>query len=177
MAIGNRVVRLFKADFHALLDQIEEPAVLLRQAIREMEEDLKRSQQQLKWLQQEKRDLDGRIEEIRGEVARIDDELTICLESDNEDLARACVKRKLQATQLALRLQSKAQSTEQSLSQLSATIEENQETLDSLQQKAELFSEWEAPAGYGDCDWLGAQLHVTDHDVEVALLKEKKSQR
>ena len=37
MALINRLSRLFKADFHAVLDQIEEPELLLKQAIREME--------------------------------------------------------------------------------------------------------------------------------------------
>jgi phage shock protein A len=33
MALINRISRLFKADFHAVLDQIEEPEGLLKQAI------------------------------------------------------------------------------------------------------------------------------------------------
>ena len=41
MALINRVTRLFKADIHAVLDQIEEPEQLLRQAVRDMEEELR----------------------------------------------------------------------------------------------------------------------------------------
>ena len=44
MALINRMSRLFTADVHAVLDRIEEPDVLLRQAIREMEEALERSE-------------------------------------------------------------------------------------------------------------------------------------
>jgi len=40
MALINRISRLFKADFHAVLDHIEEPEALLKQAIRDMEDDL-----------------------------------------------------------------------------------------------------------------------------------------
>ena len=40
MALINRVSRLFRADFHAVLDQIEEPELLLKQAIRDMEDEL-----------------------------------------------------------------------------------------------------------------------------------------
>ena len=43
MALINRVARLFKADFHAVLDQIEEPELLLKQAVREMEDELAES--------------------------------------------------------------------------------------------------------------------------------------
>ena len=40
MALISRVSRLLRADLHAVLDHLEEPDVLLRQAVREMEEAL-----------------------------------------------------------------------------------------------------------------------------------------
>ena len=47
MALITRVSRLFQADFHAVLDRIEEPDLLLRQAVREMEEELARDEQRI----------------------------------------------------------------------------------------------------------------------------------
>ena len=40
MTLINRVSRLFRADLHAVLDRVEEPDLLLHQAVREMEDDL-----------------------------------------------------------------------------------------------------------------------------------------
>ena len=40
MALINRMTRLFTADLHAVLDRLEEPDVLLKHAIREMEDEL-----------------------------------------------------------------------------------------------------------------------------------------
>ena len=37
MALVTRLSRLFQADFHAVLDRIEEPDLQLRQAVREMQ--------------------------------------------------------------------------------------------------------------------------------------------
>jgi len=48
MALINRLSRLFRADFHAVLDQIEEPEALLKQAIRDMEDDLANTEQRIK---------------------------------------------------------------------------------------------------------------------------------
>ena len=62
MALITRVSRLFQADFHAVLDRIEEPEAILRQAVREMEEELARDEQRSTMLQQEQRQLaDPRI--------------------------------------------------------------------------------------------------------------------
>ena len=53
MALITRVARLFRADFHAVLDRVEEPDILLRQAIREMEDDLARDEKGYQRQQQE----------------------------------------------------------------------------------------------------------------------------
>ena len=45
MVLISRISRLFRADLHAVLDRIEEPEALLRQAIREMEELLAQDEQ------------------------------------------------------------------------------------------------------------------------------------
>ena len=47
MPIINRISRLFTADLHAVLDRIEEPEALLKQAIREMEEEAAASEQRI----------------------------------------------------------------------------------------------------------------------------------
>ena len=43
MALINRISRLFTADMHAVLDRLEEPDVLLKQALREMEDESAKS--------------------------------------------------------------------------------------------------------------------------------------
>ena len=58
MALITRLSRLFQADLHAVLDRIEEPDTLLRQAMREMEEALDPDAQQIKRLQLEQGQLD-----------------------------------------------------------------------------------------------------------------------
>src|SRR5262247_3541760 len=50
MALINRMSRLFTADVHAVLDRIEEPDVLLKHAVREMEEELARGEQRARVL-------------------------------------------------------------------------------------------------------------------------------
>jgi phage shock protein A len=71
MALINRVSRLFTADLHAVLDRIEEPDALLRQAIREMEEDLANTEQRIGWLEHERDQLAGRQTEIEQSLADV----------------------------------------------------------------------------------------------------------
>ena len=99
MALVNRVSRLFKADFHAVLDRIEEPDVLLRQAIREMQDDVAEDEQRLQACQLEQRQLQQRESDLQHSLKKIEDELDICFSADKEDLARKLVRRKLEQQQ------------------------------------------------------------------------------
>ena len=75
MALINRISRLVKADFHAVLDQIEEPGQLLKQAIRDMEDDLAETEKRIvvcahdqEALAVRKRELDSTLAEIDGQL-------------------------------------------------------------------------------------------------------------
>ncbi len=70
MALITRVTRLFTADMHAVLDRLEEPDVLLRQAVREMHEVLASDRQQLRALRGESTRLETRIDDTaRAQIA------------------------------------------------------------------------------------------------------------
>ena len=64
MALITRLSRLMRADLHAVLDRVEEPEVLLRQALREMQEELARDQQRQRLLGRERDQLDARAAEL-----------------------------------------------------------------------------------------------------------------
>jgi len=173
MALITRFNRLFQADIHAVLDRVEEPDILLRQAIREMEEDIARDEQRIKVLRYEHGQIGSRRTEIEQSLHGMEEELDVCFNSREEDLARAVIRRKLQAEQLDRALLRKRKSLEDSLSQLNTRIGENRERLLVMQQKSELLAENETNAR---CDqpWSLLPAVVSDQDVEVAYLREKQ---
>ena len=95
MALITRISRLFRADLNAVLDRVEEPEMLLRQSIREMEDHLSADEQKSRVMQHESDRLEVRLSEIDAKLLRLDEELDLCFSTDNEDLARSLVKRKL----------------------------------------------------------------------------------
>ena len=178
MPLITRISRLFRADFNAVLDNIEEPSVLLRQAIREMEEDLLADEQQLKWLKHERAELDARKAELTAVIDQVDSELSLCFESGKDDLARGLVKRKLETQKLQQRILNRADATTNSIEQLETRIREHSSALENLRQKAALFAETSKPQHYDGTnvgsEWMNDGVIVCDDDVEVALLREKK---
>jgi phage shock protein A len=173
MALITRVSRLFQADFHAVLDRIEEPDVLLRQAVREMEEELARDEQRSKLLQLEQRQLIGRETEFRQSLHDIEAELDSCFEAGNDDLARTCIRRRLEAQRFGNSLSRRLGALGETLADLDTRIRENRARLESMRQKAELLAGESDRARPAD-GWTQPDITVRDEDVEVALLREKQ---
>ena len=178
MALINRISRLVKADFHAVLDQIEEPEQLLKQAIRDMEDDLAETEQRINLCAHDQEALQVRNNELEATIAEIDGQLDLCFESDKEDLAKNQIRKKLEAERLLKRLNTRFDANEKYLEEQRASLDENRATLDSLRQKAELFAQ-RAPSHadggseFDDIAWMARELNVGDDEVEIAFLREK----
>ena len=96
MALINRISRLFKADFHAVLDQIEEPAALLKQAIRDMEDDLAGTEQRIALCAHDQQALSVRRKELESAIADFNAQLDLCFKSKKDDLAKGLIKKRLE---------------------------------------------------------------------------------
>lgn len=176
MALITRVARLFRADFHAVLDRIEEPDVLLRQAVREMDEAVTHDQQRWKALNREHRQLVARENEIEQAWPEIDEKLDVCFRSEKDDLARMLIRRKLESQQLLKVISGRRAEAQRSLAALTARLEENRSRLDSMRQKAEILAAETAPEAADD-GFPAPNAAIRDEDVEVAFLREKQKRR
>lgn len=173
MALITRLSRLFKADMHAVLDRIEEPQQLLRQAIREMEEALHQEQQQLKLQQHEQRQLQRRLEGVQQQLETSEEELDICFNSGKEELARGIIKRRLESERLGRVLAQQQEALGEQARQLTARIEQHRSEMEGMRQKAELLAAEQPDGDLGmGADEIG--VSVTDDEVEVAFLREQQ---
>jgi phage shock protein A len=172
MALINRMSRLFTADVHAVLDRIEEPDVLLKHALREMEEELARQERHVLTLEHEHGVLDERQRKTERALAELTEQLDVCFANSNEELARKVLKRRLETERLERHVRERRAALDQELAAKRAALDERREQLDVLRQKAELLT---ATAG-GD-DWPKADLAVGDAEVEVALLRERQKRQ
>ncbi len=178
MALINRISRLFKADFHAVLDQIEEPEALLKQAIRDMEDDLTNTEQRIALCAHDQDALSMRRSELESSIAEIDVQLDLCFESEKDDLAKSLIKKKLEAERLLKRLSAKHAANDKYLDEQRTMLNENQATLESLRQKAELFAQrppayTDGNSEFDDIAWMAREMTVGDNEVEIAYLREK----
>ncbi len=173
MALITRVSRLFRADLHAVLDRIEEPDVLLRQAVREMEDELAKDEQRMALLRHDQQQFITHQADMENTLQEIEEELDLCFRSGKDDLARALVKRKLEVLQLQKSLARKKRELDQASGVLQKRLDENRERLTGMRQKVELLvieNEQEATRD----SWDFPQTRIGKEEVEVAFLREKE---
>ena len=157
----------------AVLDRMEEPEALLKQAVREMTENIANEERQGNLMHKEQEQLGERLKDIDQALAKTEDELDVCFASGKDDLARSLIKRKLETQLFSRNLTRKRDGLAKHIAELDQRIEENRSRLAAMQQKLELLTET-THNNHEDDYGLAADIHVRDDEVEVAFLREKQ---
>jgi phage shock protein A len=175
MPIVNRLTRLFRADAHAVLDRLEEPEVLLRQAVREMDDEVARSTQALKALELGHAQTRARSAEIESSLAGIAGELDLCFDADNPNLVRMLLRRRLEGERLVRHLGQRLARLAADIAQRRAALEEQRQRLEGMRQKAALFDVDAADKSDSAC--TAPDIAVSEEDIDLALLREQQRRK
>lgn len=171
MALITRISRLFHADMNAVLDQIEQPELLLKQSIREMQEVIDQEERLFKLNQQELEQVIDKQQALKQLLVEIEEQLPICFKSEKDDLARSLIKRKLEKQEDLKALSQKQSGLEKCVRQLEDKLKEQHAQLHSMQQKADVFNDDDANFS---TNYASATASVEDDDIEIAFLQEKQ---
>ena len=173
MTLTTRLVRLLRADMHALLDRLEQPELLLQQAIREMQDAVARSRRQARLASLARAQLASHQEQLQESLAETTARLEDCLRSPDQGRARKLLRRKLEALRLqkvlARRQADLTASCETALQQL----DDQQARLQSIQQQAALLVACKLP-GNPDRDGSCFPDQLSAEEVEAAFRLERQ---
>ncbi len=173
MALITRLSRLFHADVNAVLDQLEEPELLLKQSIREMEESLNNNERQLKLLDLEQQQHNQKQQELTQTLTDLEQQIALCFKSGKSDLAKVLIRRKLEIEQYQSALTRKLASIDDAVTHLKSQLQQQQSQLNSMKQKAEIFNQTNAD-NTANSSWDSHTFSIQDEDVEVAFLHEQQ---
>lgn len=171
MALITRLSRLFKADMHAVIDRLEPPDVLLRQAVREMEDAVATSQRALAAIAADRKRVGARRAELAVQRGRVADELDLCFEAGNDALARMLLRRRLHIERSERQLLLQAEALDADLAARREKLEAQRRRLAELRDQAEVFEI--TPQG-GDDAFTNPGHDISEADVELALLAEQR---
>ncbi len=176
MTLITRVVRLFKADVHGLLDCIEEPRAVLKQAVREMEQEVQRKEAELVDLARQETATHRRKAEVERTKAEMSEQIKLCFRAGDEPLAKAGIRRKLEADGELRALERIIAELAGRKAELTSMLKDEREALADISHRADLFS-------HETCERKSIRSPsntnvraVTDEEVELAYLSEREAQ-
>ncbi|WP_089720228.1 PspA/IM30 family protein [Candidatus Entotheonella palauensis] len=96
MTLMMRITRLFKADMHGLLDLLEEPEAVLKQAIRDMQSEIEQGELALADRRQREVQLRSSVDHLENAINACKEQIDIAFEAQHDDLARTFIRKQLQ---------------------------------------------------------------------------------
>jgi len=173
MTLMNRFARLFKADVNAILDNLEEPELILKQALRDMQAGLASEQKNLNILTQNLQQCNTRLSSVDETHAKHIQEIRLCLDAKNESLAKTFISKKLHIeANLKFYQQKKLQLTE-SIKIVDKTVAEMRQTIAEIKQKVAVISNRKSTFEMNTMHNLHPELSptISNEAVEIELLR------
>jgi phage shock protein A len=176
MTLIARITRLFKADLHGILDGLEEPEEVIKQAIRDMEEDIATQEDRLADLHAVLQRLDREAQETTAAMQEIEQHIDTCFAAENEPLARNLIRRRLEIARQARGITRAYEETRAHREALATTITAHKAQRAAVVQKLRMYEETRARHGWtaSSCSAIRDSSVITDDEVEVAFLEEKR---
>lgn len=172
-----RIVRLFTADLHAVLDTMEDPQTLLRQSLREMQSIIEREDAQRTRLVHRQHVLERRQARLRNDLKVIERQLDFAFAEQNEPLARVAIRKRLETERTLEALSEQRDAVDDHRIELSRQIDAHRTQLDEIQERL-AWCESERQQRPSDApDPCEAPSTITEQEVDFALLQEQRRRR
>ena len=179
MPILTRIIRLFKADIHGVMDRIEDQGLLLKQHLREMEESLDQKEATLKKIGFSRDQARQEYEKGKKEAEHLEQNLKVAIKKDRDDIARLLIRKLKSLSRIQSERGSHIDLLNQEFEQFKERVDQQRLQYEQLRQTAiEYFhraekQQWEEP-------WSGvqpgfSQNELSEEEVELELLQRKEA--
>ena len=179
MGIMTRFARLCRADVHGFMDQLEDKGLVLKQHLREMEDELARKEARAGRMLGMKQSREQELSRTVRETGRIEEDLAAALESDRDDIARFLIKKLKTVEGQKRELEDFIAILDRGLEGLRECVRTQRGQYGQLRLQAAAFlhrAEQEAwRQTLSDFPAMAAGPDVSDEEVELELLRRKKS--
>jgi phage shock protein A len=179
MGMMTRMLRLWKADLHGVMDQLEDKGLLLKQYLREMETGLQQKEGRCERLtrdcRQIRRDRDQRLEEIE----KMEKDLDLAVNKAKDDIARMLIRRRRSLQSSCNHLQQQLDGLTEEHQYLEKTLAEQRLQYDQLKLKADAFFRRDQAQQYEESTAgflsVGDFQGPTEEEIELELIQRKEA--
>lgn len=179
MAIMTRILRLWKADIHGVMDQLEDKELLLKQYLREMKSSLNDEEERLQRTSSIIERLKNLISECKEEIAKLEKDLELALRKDNDEIAKILIRKQRGQQRYSEEMQRKLEGLELEQAESIAILNEHRLQYETMRAKTEAycqnkkitkdkdsFSKRHIFSGFGSLD---------NTEIELELMRRKEA--
>ena len=179
MGIMTRMFRLWKADLHGVMDQLEDKGLLIKQYLREMENDLQQKEGRREHLKKSCCQVERDMGQRQQEMDKLAKDLDLAVGKDKDDIARMLIRkrRSLETTCIQLKQQQNLLAEEQQ--KLDGVVNQQRLQYDQFKIKADAY--FRQTKDYGqdeeivDIRGLGNLQCPSEEEIELELLQRKEA--
>jgi phage shock protein A len=174
-------MRLCKADIHGVMDQLEDKGLVLKQYLRDMEKELDQKEARLKKMVLSRDQAERDHEKHARECAKIEQDVTVAIEKDKDDIARTLIKKLKSIGHHQDELERHMESLDKEITKFENCLHEQRLQHEHLQlRSAEYFRGAERQAWekvMANASPPGAGREPSEEEIEIELLQRKEALR
>lgn len=181
MGIFTRIVRIFKADIHGVMDQLEDQGLLLKQHLRDMEKALSQKEARIKKLLASRHQTSEELNKYKDEIGKIEQDLTVSIEKDRDDIARMLIRKLKPMTLHKDDLHRHVEAMDKEIAQMQDTVEKQRLQYEQFQLKSKAFDHKKEQQAWENHLSSITPKHsshdLPEEEVELELLQRKEAIR
>ena len=179
MAILTRIIRLFKADIHGVMDQIEDQGLLLKQHLRDMEESLILKETQLKKMGVARDQAQQEFQKGKKQIDGLESDLEVAIKKDRDDIARMLIKKLKPLSRIQTERRNHIDLLNHEIDQFKENLAQQRLQYEELKQQATAYfhrtekQRWQEPLSTAPSEFSIHEL--SEEEVELELLQRKEA--
>ena len=180
MTLFTRFIRLFKADVHGVMDQMEDKTLLLRQYLREMETSLGQKEGQVAALGERIERMSAQVVRHSEEMEKLESDLNLALAKEKDDIARLLIRRRRTIERTVGHIKIQLETLNRDRSRLIETLADQKLTYESLKSRADAWHQrttddepFASAAQTFAPDTSAPTVH--DEEIELELIRRKEA--
>ena len=179
MGIATRIVKIFKADLHGVMDQLEDQDLLLKQYLRDMEEALNLKDAKLAKKIALRNQVQKEHDKYDQQYRTLDHDLTVAVQKGKDDIARMLIRKTKPLGNLCDELAGQVATLDEEISQFKEHLSEQRLQYEQLKiRSAEYFHRTEMRVREKDVlDIIPNNIpgELSEDEIELELLKRKEA--
>ncbi len=184
MAIMTRFVRIWKADVNGVMDQLEDRGLLLKQSLRDMEDELERKEKELGKMQVRREQVQHEQSRYLQETEKLEQDLEIAIDKQKDDIARMVIKKLMRSTKHRNEFENHLQALDSDIKRQQEILTEQMLQYEQLKLKSREYFQRFEHRGQEDPVFADAthrafdiSCEPTEEEIELELLKRKEAMK